>query len=128
MVLATFAAVAGEKAYNLKIWPAVAHDVQHITDVTSTGSAQWSGLAADTYTVCIKVEGVGGPYDDCGSVTIHGQDIRDVTQASLRPVNGLVPQDTVLFNDTVNYKIAYGRTGAREGEIKEAARRAPNGK
>jgi ATP-binding cassette subfamily B protein len=59
-----------------------------------------------------------------GSVTIDGQDIRDVTQASLRKVIGMVPQDTVLFNDTVKYNIAYGRIGANEAEIKEAARMA----
>jgi len=59
-----------------------------------------------------------------GSVTIDGQDIRDVTQASLRAVIGIVPQDTVLFNDTVRYNIAYGRIGANESEIKEAARHA----
>ena len=59
-----------------------------------------------------------------GSVTIDGQDIRDVTQASLRHVIGIVPQDTVLFNDTVKYNIAYGRIGANEAEIKEAARHA----
>jgi ATP-binding cassette, subfamily B, heavy metal transporter len=59
-----------------------------------------------------------------GSVTIDGQDIRDVTQASLRAVIGIVPQDTVLFNDTVRYNIAYGRIGASETEIKEAARHA----
>ncbi len=56
-----------------------------------------------------------------GSVTIDGQDIRDVTQESLRAVIGIVPQDTVLFNDTVRYNIAYGRIGANEVEIKEAA-------
>lgn len=59
-----------------------------------------------------------------GRVTIDGQDIRDVTQASLRAVIGIVPQDTVLFNDTVKYNIAYGRIGASEAEIKEAARLA----
>jgi ATP-binding cassette, subfamily B, heavy metal transporter len=59
-----------------------------------------------------------------GSVTIDGQDLRDVTQASLRAAIGIVPQDTVLFNDTVRYNIAYGRIGANEGEIKEAARHA----
>ena len=59
-----------------------------------------------------------------GSVTIDGQDIRDVTQASLRSAIGIVPQDTVLFNDTVKYNIAYGRIGATEAEIKEAARHA----
>jgi len=59
-----------------------------------------------------------------GSVTIDGQDIRDVTQTSLRAAIGIVPQDTVLFNDTVKYNIAYGRIGANESEIKEAARLA----
>jgi ATP-binding cassette subfamily B protein len=59
-----------------------------------------------------------------GQVTIDGQDIRDVTQASLRAAIGIVPQDTVLFNDTVKYNIAYGRIGANEADIKEAARLA----
>jgi len=59
-----------------------------------------------------------------GSVTIDGQDIRDVTQESLRAVIGIVPQDTVLFNDTIRYNIAYGRIGASEPQIKEAARMA----
>jgi ABC-type transport system involved in Fe-S cluster assembly fused permease/ATPase subunit len=64
-------------------------------------------------------------YDiQSGSVTIDGQDIRDVTQASLRAAIGIVPQDTVLFNDTILYNIAYGRIGAGEEEILEAARRA----
>ncbi|MGD0192608.1 MAG: ABC transporter ATP-binding protein/permease [Rhizomicrobium sp.] len=56
-----------------------------------------------------------------GSVTIDGQDIRDVTQASLRAAIGIVPQDTVLFNDTIRYNIAYGRIGANESDIKDAA-------
>jgi ATP-binding cassette, subfamily B, heavy metal transporter len=59
-----------------------------------------------------------------GRVTIDGQDIRDVTQESLRAAIGIVPQDTVLFNDTVRYNIAYGRIGANEADIKEAARLA----
>ena len=64
-------------------------------------------------------------YDiQSGSVTIDGQDIRDVTQASLRGTIGIVPQDTVLFNDTIFYNIAYGRIGAEEEEILEAARLA----
>ncbi len=64
-------------------------------------------------------------YDiQSGQVTIDGQDIRDVTQESLRSVIGIVPQDTVLFNDTVKYNIAYGRIGANETDIKEAARLA----
>jgi ATP-binding cassette, subfamily B, heavy metal transporter len=59
-----------------------------------------------------------------GSVTIDGQDLRSVTQASLRASIGIVPQDTVLFNDTIRYNIAYGRIGANESDIKEAARMA----
>ncbi|HSZ73671.1 MAG TPA: ABC transporter ATP-binding protein/permease, partial [Rhizomicrobium sp.] len=59
-----------------------------------------------------------------GSVTIDGQDIRNVTQTSLRAAIGIVPQDTVLFNDTIRYNIAYGRIGANESEIKDAARNA----
>ena len=59
-----------------------------------------------------------------GSVKIDGQDIRDVTQASLREKIGIVPQDTVLFNDTIRYNIAYGRIGANEADIKDAARMA----
>jgi ATP-binding cassette subfamily B protein len=59
-----------------------------------------------------------------GRVTVDGQDIRDVTQDSLRAAIGIVPQDTVLFNDTVRYNIAYGRIGAADTEVKEAARLA----
>ncbi len=59
-----------------------------------------------------------------GQVTIDGQDIRDVTQASLRRAIGIVPQDTVLFNDTVEYNIGYGRIGASKDEIRAAARHA----
>jgi ATP-binding cassette subfamily B protein len=57
-----------------------------------------------------------------GRVTIDGQDVRDVTQASLRRAIGTVPQDTVLFNDTIRYNIAYGRPGASEEEIVAAAK------
>ena len=61
-------------------------------------------------------------YDvDYGSVMINRQDIRDVTQVSLRAVIGIVPQDTVLFNDTIAYNIAYGRTGATQAEVEQAA-------
>ncbi|MBV5263051.1 ABCB family ABC transporter ATP-binding protein/permease [Pinisolibacter aquiterrae] len=59
-----------------------------------------------------------------GRITIDGQDIRDVTQTSLRGVIGMVPQDTVLFNDTVAYNIRYGRPDASEAEVMEAARLA----
>jgi ABC-type transport system involved in Fe-S cluster assembly fused permease/ATPase subunit len=61
---------------------------------------------------------------DRGSVEIDGQDIRDVTQHSLRRAIGVVPQDTVLFNDTIFYNIAYGRPGAAHSEVEEAARLA----
>ncbi len=59
-----------------------------------------------------------------GRITIAGQDIREVTQASVRQAIGIVPQDTVLFNDTVEYNIGYGRPGATRAEIEEAARQA----
>ncbi len=59
-----------------------------------------------------------------GSIRIDGQDIRDVTQASLHQAIGVVPQDTVLFNDTILYNIAYGRPGASRDEIEAAARAA----
>ncbi len=59
-----------------------------------------------------------------GCVSIAGQDIREVTQASVRQAIGIVPQDTVLFNDTVEYNIAYGRAGASRAEVEAAARAA----
>lgn len=59
-----------------------------------------------------------------GAIRIDGQDIRDVTQDSLHAAVGVVPQDTVLFNDTVRYNIAYGRDGATEDEIVAAAKAA----
>jgi ATP-binding cassette subfamily B protein len=59
-----------------------------------------------------------------GAITIDGQDIRQVTQGSVRRAMGIVPQDTVLFNDTVRYNIAYGRTDATEAEVEQAARAA----
>ena len=59
-----------------------------------------------------------------GTVSIDGQDIRDVTQSSLRAAIGMVPQDTVLFNDTVYYNIAYGKPGVPPSEVEEAARMA----
>ena len=59
-----------------------------------------------------------------GHVLIDGQDVRDVTQDSLRAAIGVVPQDTVLFNDTIRYNIAYGRPGATQAEIERAARLA----
>jgi ATP-binding cassette, subfamily B, heavy metal transporter len=59
-----------------------------------------------------------------GRILIDGQDIRQVTQASVRQAIGIVPQDTVLFNDTVAYNIAYGQPGANQAQVEEAARAA----
>ena len=64
-------------------------------------------------------------YDvDAGAIEIDGQDIRAVTQESLRRAIGVVPQDTVLFNDTIYYNITYGRPGATREDVEEAARHA----
>jgi ATP-binding cassette subfamily B protein len=63
-----------------------------------------------------------------GRITIDGQDIRDVTQASLRAQIGMVPQDTVLFNDTIAYNIEYGRPGASMEEVRAAAEAAQIGR
>ncbi|MET3560212.1 ATP-binding cassette subfamily B protein [Bartonella japonica] len=64
-------------------------------------------------------------YDvDAGSITIDGQDIRDITQESLREAIGMVPQDTVLFNDTIAYNICYGRPSATDEEMCKAAEMA----
>ncbi|CAN7273535.1 ABC transporter ATP-binding protein/permease [Acidovorax sp. LjRoot66] len=59
-----------------------------------------------------------------GRITIAGQEIRSVSQASVRQAIGIVPQDTVLFNDTIAYNIAYGRPGASQAEVEGAARSA----
>jgi ATP-binding cassette subfamily B protein len=62
-------------------------------------------------------------YDvGAGRITIDGQDIRDVNQSSLRAAIGVVPQDTVLFNDTIYYNISYGRPEATRAEVENAAR------
>lgn len=64
-------------------------------------------------------------YDaDGGAILVDGQDVREVTQASLRAAIGVVPQDTVLFNDNIRYNIGYGRPGASDAEIEAAARLA----
>jgi len=64
-------------------------------------------------------------YDvTAGRILIDGQDIRDITQKSLRSAVGMVPQDTVLFNDTIRYNIRYGRWEASDGEVEEAAKLA----
>ncbi|SEQ66174.1 ATP-binding cassette, subfamily B [Thalassovita taeanensis] len=59
-----------------------------------------------------------------GAVQIDGQDLRDVTQTSLHDAIGVVPQDTVLFNDTIGYNIAYGRDGATQADVEKAAKDA----
>lgn len=59
-----------------------------------------------------------------GRIEVNGQDIRDVTQDSLRQVIGVVPQDTVLFNDTIYYNIAYGKPGSTREQVEQAARLA----
>jgi ABC-type transport system involved in Fe-S cluster assembly fused permease/ATPase subunit len=64
-------------------------------------------------------------YDvSSGTISIDGQDIREVTQASLRAAIGMVPQDTVLFNDTIRYNIRYGRWDASDAEVEQAAQLA----
>ncbi|NVO55695.1 ABC transporter ATP-binding protein/permease [Rhodobacteraceae bacterium B1Z28] len=59
-----------------------------------------------------------------GALKIDGQDVRDVTQNSLHAAIGVVPQDTVLFNDTIRYNIAYGRNGTSQADVEDAARAA----
>jgi len=67
-------------------------------------------------------------YDvNAGRITIDGQDLRDLTQASLRAAIGMVPQDTVLFNDTIRYNIRYGRPDATDAQVEEAATMAQIG-
>lgn len=61
---------------------------------------------------------------DSGCIMIDGQDVRDITQSSLRAAIGVVPQDTVLFNDTIYYNIAYGRPDAMKDEVEDAAKHA----
>ncbi|PZU47771.1 MAG: metal ABC transporter permease [Sphingomonas sp.] len=64
-------------------------------------------------------------YDvEAGRILIDGQDLRDITQTSLRAAIGIVPQDTVLFNDSIGYNIAYGRDGATPADVAAAARSA----
>jgi ATP-binding cassette subfamily B protein len=62
-----------------------------------------------------------------GSITIDGQDLREITQESLRKAIGMVPQDTVLFNDSIGYNIEYGRPGASEEDVRAAAAMAQVG-
>ncbi|WP_293779990.1 ABC transporter ATP-binding protein/permease [uncultured Oxalicibacterium sp.] len=91
-------------------------------------------IAAGTTTAVVGHSGSGKStlsrllfrfYDvNSGAITIDGQDVRQVSQQSLRQAIGIVPQDTVLFNDTIEYNIAYGRPGATRSEIIEAAKSA----
>ena len=91
-------------------------------------------IAAGTTTAVVGHSGSGKStlsrllfrfYDvNKGVISIDGQDIRNITQQSLRAAIGIVPQDTVLFNDTIEYNIAYGRPGASHADIVAAARAA----
>ncbi|MCZ7561014.1 MAG: ABC transporter ATP-binding protein/permease [Burkholderiaceae bacterium] len=91
-------------------------------------------MAPGTTTAVVGASGAGKStlarllyrfYDvGSGRITVDGQDLRDVAQASLRAAIGIVPQDTVLFNDTIRYNIGYGRPGAGQDEIEAAARAA----
>ncbi|GGI21101.1 metal ABC transporter permease [Oxalicibacterium faecigallinarum] len=91
-------------------------------------------IAAGTTTAVVGHSGSGKStlsrllfrfYDvNAGSIMIDGQDIRTVSQQSLRQAIGIVPQDTVLFNDTIEYNIAYGRPGAQRSDIVAAAKSA----
>ncbi|HEX8478365.1 MAG TPA: ATP-binding cassette domain-containing protein, partial [Telluria sp.] len=91
-------------------------------------------IAAGTTTAVVGHSGSGKStlsrllfrfYDvNAGAITIDGQDLRHVTQASLRAAIGIVPQDTVLFNDTIEYNIAYGKPGATHADVVGAARAA----
>jgi ABC-type transport system involved in Fe-S cluster assembly fused permease/ATPase subunit len=91
-------------------------------------------IAAGTTTAVVGHSGSGKStmsrllfrfYDvNAGAITIDGQDVRSLTQESLRAAIGIVPQDTVLFNDSIEYSIAYGRPGASKADIVAAARAA----
>jgi ABC-type transport system involved in Fe-S cluster assembly fused permease/ATPase subunit len=91
-------------------------------------------IAAGTTTAVVGHSGSGKStmsrllfrfYDvNAGAITIDGQDVRALTQESLRAAIGIVPQDTVLFNDTIEYNIAYGKPGASKADITAAARAA----
>jgi ATP-binding cassette subfamily B protein len=99
----------------------ILHDVSfeipagHTVAVVGPSGAGKSTLAR----LLFRFYDVGG-----GRITVAGHDIRSLTQESLRRAIGIVPQDTVLFNDTVAYNIAYGRPGATQAEIEAAAQAA----
>ena len=86
---------------------------------SGSGKSTLARLLYRFYDVDTTIAGHGG-----GRITIDGQDLRDVTQDSVRRAIGIVPQDTVLFNDTVGYNIGYGQPGATQTEIEAAARAA----
>ena len=90
---------------------------------SGSGKSTLARLLFRFYDVNAEVNGAGGKVTG-GRVLINGQDIRDVTQASLRGAIGIVPQDTVLFNDTIYYNIAYGNTHASRDDVIAAARAA----
>ncbi len=90
---------------------------------SGSGKSTLARLLFRFYDVNAEVSGTGGKVTG-GRVLINGQDIRDVTQASLRGAIGIVPQDTVLFNDTIYYNIAYGNTNASRDDVIAAARAA----
>ena len=92
----------------------------HVKPGSTTAIVGHSGAGKSTISrVLFRFYDVTG-----GTISIDGQDIRDVTQESLREAIGIVPQDTVLFNDTIRYNIRYGRVDATDGEIVEAAKLA----
>jgi len=86
---------------------------------SGSGKSTLARLLYRFYDVDETTAGHGG-----GRITIDGQDLRDVTQDSVRRAIGIVPQDTVLFNDTIGYNIGYGRPGATQAQIEAAARAA----
>ena len=92
-----------------------------VVGASGAGKSTLSRLMFRFYDVGIKD---AAPEIASGRILIDGQDIRDVTQASLRAVLGIVPQDTVLFNDSIYYNIAYGAPEATREAVIEAARRA----
>lgn len=87
---------------------------------SGSGKSTLARLLFRFYDVGPDAGGAGG----VGRITIAGQDIKHITQSSLRQAIGIVPQDTVLFNDTVEYNIAYGRPGASRAEVEAAAKAA----
>ena len=91
----------------------VAEPGEQVAIVGSTGS----GKSRTIGRLLFRFYDVGG-----GALTIDGQDVRDVTQDSLHAAIGVVPQDTVLFNDTFHYNIAYGCDNATEADIIAAAK------